>query len=244
MNNNMIEELKENWDGSNWVNNWKNTFSYDGNNNRIERFRETWTGSTWENNEKDTYTYDGNHNRIELLMQEWDGSNWMNLNKYSYTYDVNNNMIEQLLELWDVSNWVNYYMYTYTYDGNNNMIEQLKENWDSSNWVNNWKEINSYIPLTGVEQLTDGIKAYSLSNNYPNPFNPSTKISYSINELSFVTLIVYDVLGNEIETIVNEEKPAGSYEIEFNADALTSGIYFYKLTAGSFAETKKMILLK
>jgi len=124
------------------------------------------------------------------------------------------------------------------------MIEQLKQFWDGSIWVNEWKETNSYIPLTGVEKLTDGIKAYSLSNNYPNPFNPSTTISYSVPEMEFITLKVFDVLGNEIETIANEEKPAGSYEIEFNADGLTSGIYFYRLQAGNFVETKKMILIK
>jgi hypothetical protein len=85
---------------------------------------------------------------------------------------------------------------------------------------------------------------YYLFQNYPNPFNPVTKIKYQISELSFVTLRIYDVLGREITTLVNEENPAGEYEIEFDASALTSGIYFYSLHAGSFVETKKMILMK
>jgi len=80
--------------------------------------------------------------------------------------------------------------------------------------------------------------------NYPNPFNPTTAIKYQIPELSFVTLKVYDVLGNEITTLVNEEKPAGLYEVEFNKNGLTSGVYFYQLKSESFVETKKMILLK
>jgi photosystem II stability/assembly factor-like uncharacterized protein len=87
-------------------------------------------------------------------------------------------------------------------------------------------------------------KLLNLKQNYPNPFNPTTKINYQIPELSFVTLKVYDVLGNEIATLVSEEKPAGSYEVEFSAMGLPSGIYFYKLQAGSFIETKKMVLLK
>lgn len=87
-------------------------------------------------------------------------------------------------------------------------------------------------------------KLYSLSQNYPNPFNPITTINFQIPELSFVTLNVYDVLGNEIVTLVNEEKPTGSYEAEFDATNLPSGIYFYKLQAGDFIQTKKMILLK
>jgi hypothetical protein len=85
---------------------------------------------------------------------------------------------------------------------------------------------------------------YVLEQNYPNPFNPSTTIKFQLPELSFVTLKVYDVLGNEIKTLVNEEKVVGNYEVEFNATRLPSGIYFYRLQSGSFVETKKMVLMK
>ena len=85
---------------------------------------------------------------------------------------------------------------------------------------------------------------YSLSQNYPNPFNHSTTIYYSIPELSNVVLKVYDVLGNEIVTLVNEEKPLGNYEVGFNTTDLTSGIYFYRIWTGQNTITKKMILLK
>jgi hypothetical protein len=85
---------------------------------------------------------------------------------------------------------------------------------------------------------------FALSQNYPNPFNPTTKISYQITQNDFVSLKVYDVLGSEVTTLVNENKPAGNYEISFDASYLSSGIYFYKLQAGSFVETKKMILLR
>ena len=96
---------------------------------------------------------------------------------------------------------------------------------------------------------------FSLEQNYPNPFNPSTIIKYAISNKQFVQLKVYDVLGNEVATLVNEELPAGEYEVDFhsndNSDQsfrlvrnLSSGVYFYKLIAGSFSETKKMILAK
>ena len=85
---------------------------------------------------------------------------------------------------------------------------------------------------------------FSLSQNYPNPFNPVTNIKYQIPEFSFVTIKVYDALGKEVATLVNEEKAAGYYEIEFNAPSLASGIYFYKLRANNFTQIKKMILLK
>jgi hypothetical protein len=85
---------------------------------------------------------------------------------------------------------------------------------------------------------------FALLQNYPNPFNPNTTIKYRLPEKSSVTLKVFDVIGKEIATLVNEEKSAGSFEVEFNAEILTSGVYFYRLQAGSFVETKKMVLIK
>ena len=88
------------------------------------------------------------------------------------------------------------------------------------------------------------IETFELSQNYPNPFNPTTIITYSIPKDELVTLIVYNVLGNEVTTLVNEEKPIGNYEVAFNATNLPSGIYFYKLQTPNFNQSKKMILLK
>ena len=85
---------------------------------------------------------------------------------------------------------------------------------------------------------------YFLSNNFPNPFNPSTTLKYSIPKESAVIIKVYDILGKEIETLVNEEKPIGTYEVTWNAENLSSGVYFYCLQAGDFVQTKKLILLK
>ena len=88
------------------------------------------------------------------------------------------------------------------------------------------------------------LNEFELSQNYPNPFNPSTKISFKIAESGFTFLKVFDVLGNEVATIVSDEKPAGEYEVEFSGSELTSGIYFYQLKTEIFVETKKMLLLK
>jgi len=100
--------------------------------------------------------------------------------------------------------------------------------------------------LTEVEEeyLSSVPLDYALSQNYPNPFNPSTKIKYSVPQLSNVIIKVFDILGNEIETLVNEEKGIGIYEITWISENLPSGIYFYQLRAGSFVATKKMILLR
>ena len=98
--------------------------------------------------------------------------------------------------------------------------------------------------VTEVKEHETQPEEYYLFENYPNPFNPTTTIKYQIQELSFVTIKVYDLLGNEIETLVNEQKPTGSYEITWYEEQLTSGVYFYRLQAGSFVETKKMVLMK
>jgi hypothetical protein len=104
------------------------------------------------------------------------------------------------------------------------------------------------IPTSSGDDAVTVTK-FELEQNYPNPFNPSTKIKFTIpsnvkRETSNVSLKVYDVLGNVVATLVNEEKPAGNYEIEFKASNLSSGIYYYRLVTGSFTDTKKMILLK
>jgi len=110
---------------------------------------------------------------------------------------------------------------------------------DPENWI--FKKIISII--SNIEEIsTPG--EYRLFQNYPNPFNPSTKISWQSPVSSWQTLKVYDILGNKVATLVNEEKPSGKYEIEFNPENLSSGIFFYQLSVGDFIETKKMILLR
>ncbi|MHB9010653.1 MAG: T9SS type A sorting domain-containing protein [Ignavibacteriaceae bacterium] len=100
--------------------------------------------------------------------------------------------------------------------------------------------------LTAVKERNTGNvpDGFSLSQNYPNPFNPTTSINYSIPKASFVSIKVYDVLGNEVALLVNEEKPAGNYGVTFDAGKLSSGVYFYKMQAGNFVETKKLIVMK
>jgi hypothetical protein len=99
--------------------------------------------------------------------------------------------------------------------------------------------------VVGVEdEISEVPTQFLLSQNYPNPFNPTTNIEYQIPELSFVTLKVYGVLGSEVTTLVNEEKAIGSYEVEWNASNVPSGVYFYRINAGDFTITKKMVLLR
>jgi len=99
---------------------------------------------------------------------------------------------------------------------------------------------------TGAEQTLSASAPlhFGLSQNFPNPFNPVTKITYQLPKESLVTLKIYDVLGNEVATLVNEEQSAGRYQTTFNGSSLSSGIYFYRIQAGNFVDTKKLVLLK
>jgi hypothetical protein len=107
------------------------------------------------------------------------------------------------------------------------------------------------ICFAGGEDIQVGIFAddlipsyFSLEQNYPNPFNPTTKIEFTISESRFTSLIVYDILGEEVASLINENLQPGNYNVEFDASPVASGIYFYQLRAGSFVETKKMVLLR
>ena len=98
--------------------------------------------------------------------------------------------------------------------------------------------------VIGISNIVKNNLSFSLEQNYPNPFNPNTVISFSLNENRFVSLKVYDAAGKEIKTLVNELRPAGVYYTEFDGSGLSSGIYFYKLSAGDFISTKVMTLVK
>ena len=147
---------------------------------------------------------------------------------------------ERNFERWDI---LDEYIWPNAYVGGSyeNEISYLK-NWiiNRLNWMD--EELDFIDDVSEKEKPV--ANNYYLFQNYPNPFNPSTMIKYKIPESGLVTIKVYDALGREIATLVNEEKPAGSYEIEFDGSNLSSGVYFYRLNFDSFISIKKMILLK
>lgn len=156
----------------------------------------------------------------------------------------------------------------YDSDGNGSLDQNWAINWQNSHTLNvDWYDCSPahtqalngnlkayaawwlWAKLAGWDSASDienddYVNEFSLNQNYPNPFNPVTCINYTLINTEFVSLKVYDVLGNEITTLVNEEKQSGNYKIDFNALNLAGGVYFYRLQAGAFNETKKMILLK
>ena len=163
--------------------------------------------------------------------------------------EINNNQfkIERML---DNKSWLN--IGTLLGAGNSNSVKVYS-------FIDNSHQLNgkySYrlkmIDNDGAYKYSDTVSLVvnsvprncSLAQNYPNPFNPNTKIRYDVSSTQFVTIKVYSVLGKEMQTLVNEEKPLGSYEISWNAANLPSGVYYYRIQAGDFSATRKMILLK
>ncbi|MFC1569934.1 T9SS type A sorting domain-containing protein [bacterium] len=103
---------------------------------------------------------------------------------------------------------------------------------------------NAAGPFTGIHEFSSGPARFSLEQNYPNPFNPTTRIGYQLSANAFVVLKVFDVLGNEVETLVSEHRNAGNHFVQLNASGLTNGVYFYKIEVGMYSESKKLLLLK
>lgn len=222
---------------------------------------EDYINSVWVISSRTLFTYNSENNIESKLKENYDGNIWSPSSKYTYSYDFNENLKEKLFQDWESGNWINYDIEKYNYDLNDNLILFVYHRWIEGNVITADRSISIldkfgnnfefrgvnielfYSYLTDVE--TDIIISnYSLYQNFPNPFNPITSIQYSIPKNEFVTLKIYDILGNEIATLVNKRQDIGSYIINFDGRNLSSGLYLYSIQAGSFNVTKKMILLK
>ena len=217
---------------------------YDEQNNRTKLLYQDKLSDGWINYSQNIYEYNENSKIILDLFQHWNSvqNSWDNASRIEYSYDINSNLLSTLNSRWGSSDWVNSQRYSYKYQ-DEYKIEELYEAFDIE-WKNQSKTVYYYEGITDANKNVNVVTEFSLSQNYPNPFNPSTIICYSISERGLIRLKVFDLLGREVTTLVNRVQSVGSYEIEFDANELTSGIYFYSIQAGGFNVTKKMILLR
>jgi hypothetical protein len=247
--NNCTELLMQDWVNETWETTHRTTYEYDGEGNNIVSISETFImGISIKSKTINTFE---NGLKVTELNQSLEGTEWVDVSKSTYSYNESRQQTQFVSEQWTGAEW----MYTinglYTYDGNGNNTEILTQIWQNDAWVNFMKVTINYQQTTDVEEaaISNQPISFRLFQNYPNPFNPSTKIKYSIpyvgtHRAVFVQLKVYDILGNEVAVLVNEEKPAGEYQAEFNAANLPSGLYLYRLQSGNYSETKKMLMLK
>jgi hypothetical protein len=119
---------------------------------------------------------------------------------------------------------------------------------DNGSVVGRWgtilRTINGGVTFAEEGQIDEVPAVFLLRQNYPNPFNPATNIVFSLPRADYVTLKVYNILGQKVATLVNEKKEAGTYQVQFDGTALASGVYFYRITAGEFVETRKLVLVR
>ncbi len=271
-NDNLTETLWLTGQGSSWINDWKINYRYNLANKILEDSTYDWDGANWIFYGRDFFYYDEQNNNIEELSQEFIDSLWVNNLKYLYTYNNENQKVTETLQTWNNSIWKDYYKIIFRYDnkGNNigildqhkygsdslwqnssriektydifkNISSSLTQVWSGEEWINSFREHYINIPQNGVD---GNINNYWLASNYPNPFNNSTIIRYLIPKEEFVTIKIFNILGEQVDLLLNESKQAGVYEVPWNPINLPSGIYFYQLKAGDFTKTKKMILLK
>ena len=237
-------ENKKNWDSgtSSWKNKERTTYTYSGSGKLLHQLEETFNSGSWEKDNEYIYAYNGNDHLVSYIENDKD--------KYTYRYNSLGNCNGGSHESWLTNHWVSTdapgYMFLpwlFTLDNNAEYSVLMELKWYSSLFPG-YEFSVYYKGITDVKEKKTTPQTFELKQNYPNPFNPSTKISYTLPQSSNVTLKVYDILGNEISTLVNNKQSAGTYELNFDASNLTSGIYFYQIQAGEFTQVHKMLLLK
>ncbi|MBL1214489.1 MAG: T9SS type A sorting domain-containing protein [Ignavibacteriae bacterium] len=219
-----------------WVNRSRTSFSYEIDNAKTELL-EHWNSDTmaWEKKFRWISLFDQNNNIITGLREVWSKAdeNWQKDQRKNQEFDNNNNLIYVNFEWWNGSEWQPY----------SNIVSIISDNIKIGVSATNLKAY--YSPyIKNIPETTFNKPVFQLSQNYPNPFNPITIITFEIPELQYVTINIYNALGEKISTLVDGLRAEGTYKEIFNGAHLSSGVYFYQITAGSFNQVRKMLLLK
>jgi hypothetical protein len=266
----------ESWQAGSWVNSSRTTYTYDVGGHLTEMLFQNWQGGGWVNQGKTTSTYDLDGRETQSLSQAWAGTDWVNSFKSDYSYDGSGNEILDVQSAWMVSFWmatdadtskysggylvetVEYaiqsntlYRAQYTYDGSGNRIEELYQASPAGgSWTNEEREVHVYESFVDVAVSPEQMpRAFDLAQNYPNPFNPSTVISYSLGRDCHVKVVVSNILGQMVTTLVDADQAVGPHSVVWNGlddrgMQVVSGIYLFRVQAGDFAQIRKMVLLK
>ena len=242
---NFDEIIQKRYSNNIWQNYYRSKYLYNNLMLNIETDDYFWRNGAW----RDTLKYISEYNNFENIVTQtslaYSNGTWENSTRTEYTYDAQNNVLDAVIKIWLFNSWINTLKLSFEFDAYGNMTLLLLQHWNFiSGWANFYRTMAYYTEITSCYDDDISLKEFELFQNYPNPFNPTTKISYTIPEGGNVTLKVFDLLGSEVAELVNGETEAGNYEINFDASLLPSGVYIYKLQAGDFVETKKMILIK
>ncbi|MFO7524829.1 MAG: T9SS type A sorting domain-containing protein [Ignavibacteriaceae bacterium] len=249
----LTENLNLLWTGSAWVNTSKQTYAYNAEDKITETVSLSFNTTTqgWENVFRLANTYFGNDSLL-TLMQSGNVNAWENLAKIMNTFRADGKLSSAVSYEWETAEWLPLAKGDYEYDANNNLKLYIESVFEENEWSVFGRAIYGFIPAntTVVDDDILTTTDFKLYDNYPNPFNPSTVISWQSSVSSHQTLKIYDVLGNEVAVLVDEFRSAGNHSVEFNAVNLSSGVYIYTITSKSadgkhnFSDVKKMMLVK
>ena len=247
LNGNLTEKVTKFWLNSTWTDVGKATYVYDANGNQTEELTQGWINEEWLNMEKYLSEYDVHGNLTAFITQYWYDTYWQNMNKDSYIYNEAGNQIEKLYQSWSDPDWINRDKYTTTYDETGKKTEYLFQRWSrsSSIWENQKRTTYVYDPALFLEGEVREISTYALSSrNYPNPFNPSTIIEFYLPVSDHVRIDIFTISGQHARTILNKSLSKGLHKVEYNAQNLPSGVYFYRLYSGDLQTSGRMILIR
>lgn len=243
---NTMVAVSNSWSNSTWENSSKSEYQLDNAGLKTERNSFLWRDGTWAETGRTLYTYDNNGHLLTEISEYLADGTYIQSSKQFKEYDANNNMTKWGFQTWNATNnlWDDVNRSTYTYNAQNQLTSHLLETFGQYYWTNFSKSEYEYSTATALKDNFEIKTDFHLADNYPNPFNPTTNISFNISTPSEVLLTIHNIAGEKVATLVSDELQAGNYERTFNANGLASGMYFYKLEANGFVEVKKMMLMK
>lgn len=260
--NEIRSEITQNWINNSWVNSTKISTDLFPENLKEKKLMEIWDNNAWQYDMLQDIVYDKPEKIKSVITRKWDGLSW---NNYVKANIITSKELEvmQVYQIWEDEKWNDAERYIYNTDATGWFLNGRYEIFEYNTWIPGEGNLSIYnpdgfelnylakgidvyyaSPLDVKNETSVQIKDFNLSQNYPNPFNPSTVINYSIFNEGRVTLTVFDMLGRQVQKLVDEYKPAGNYSVNFNAANLPSGVYFYKLTTNNKSSVNKMQLIK
>jgi hypothetical protein len=205
------------------------------------------------------YTYGITNLLLTYLVQEWITDAWYDYWDEWYYYDEYDDEIEIVGRGWITDRWVNYERLLFAYTLKRLPSQITYQRWEAatvrgtssseialaeSTWVDFQRQTATYSSTTDIGNDNPTVHSFTLYENYPNPFNPGTEMRFEVGVSGFVSLKIFDILGKEVATLVNENLPAGSYRRRWEPTGLPGGVYFYRLAANGFSDVRKMVLIK
>jgi len=247
----VIERLIENWNAADeeWVSSSRTTFIYTGE-LISEQLDEAYIANQWEIAKRTLFTYSGDL-ETEYVEQVWTGTDWLNNQRHLKEYS-DGLLNAYTRQSYNEGNWTPFWRQVIpSYDSEGRVLVQETHTHNGIEWVNGTRSEYEYAVPTDVGDHGDNPlpEDFSLTQNYPNPFNPITNIEFALPVRTEVSLDIYNIMGQKVQSLVKGTLPAGSHTVTWDGTDLSgvqvaTGVYFYRLKAGDDIETRKMLLMK